>query len=243
MKILILLICLLPCSIVHAQNEYYTTDGKNRMDFEEIEDIRLGLKDKMAKVMKQPMDVTLVIDESTTFGDSIIHMVTLDASIKKEVETVDPSEQFGLEGKELPKFELQDLEGNKVDLTDLKGKPSLINFWFTGCAPCIEEMPILNNLVSQYKEKVNFIAITFESSSRVNRFLERKQFDFLHLVDAQAYIKELGFNEFPKNIFLDKHGIVTSVNAGIPYQKTESGSLEISEGQEFIQIINDLLIK
>lgn len=241
MRISILLICLLIFSLTQAQNEYYTTDGKNRMDSEEIEDIRLGLKDKMAKAMRKPMDVTLVIEESTAVGDSIIHKVILDATDKKELEAINESVQSSLEGKALPHFELQDLEGNKITLSDLKGKPSLLNFWFTGCAPCIEEMPILNNIASQYENKVNFIAITFEPSSRVNRFLERKSFDFLYLVDAQAYIKELDFNEFPKNIFLDKNGIVISVHAGIPYQKTESGILEISEGNEFVQIINDLI--
>jgi thiol-disulfide isomerase/thioredoxin len=44
-------------------------------------------------------------------------------------------------GKQLPEMSNW-LNGKKISFTELNGKPTLINFWFTTCAPCIDEMPV-----------------------------------------------------------------------------------------------------
>ena len=45
---------------------------------------------------------------------------------------------------ELPPFELRDLAGKPVNAASLKGKPTLINFYFAECVPCILEVGPLN---------------------------------------------------------------------------------------------------
>ena len=45
---------------------------------------------------------------------------------------------------------LRTLDNQRIGINNLKGKPSLINFWFTSCKPCIEEMPILNRLKGRF---------------------------------------------------------------------------------------------
>jgi cytochrome c biogenesis protein CcmG, thiol:disulfide interchange protein DsbE len=59
---------------------------------------------------------------------------------------------------------LKTIDNKTITLDKLKGKPTLINFWFTTCKPCIEEMPVLNKIRQQLKDSVNFIAITYEST-------------------------------------------------------------------------------
>lgn len=111
---------------------------------------------------------------------------------------------YELWGKELSKFELTLLNGEKLNSESLKGKPTLINLWFTMCSPCIEEMPLLNEIKSQFGTEVNFVAITFEKQSDVNDFLDRRDFNFVHLVDAKEYLKSLGVRTYPKTLILDQ---------------------------------------
>ena len=112
---------------------------------------------------------------------------------------------YELKGKELPKFALTLLNGEELDSESLKGKPTLINLWFTMCSPCIQEMPLLNEIQSQFGTEVNFIAVTFEKQSEVKEFLERRDFNFSHLVDAKDYLKSLGVRTYPKTLILDQN--------------------------------------
>lgn len=118
--------------------------------------------------------------------------------------------------KPLPDFELQSLNNTLKNNTDYQGKVTFVNLWFTSCGPCITEMPYLNYLKDVYKDQVNFVAITFDDKTRVESFLERKTFNFEHLVDAAQYLsKELENNAFPKLILLDKEGVVRFVENGV----------------------------
>lgn len=118
--------------------------------------------------------------------------------------------------KPLPDFKLQTLGNELKQNSDYNGKVTFVNLWFTSCAPCITEMPYLNYLKDTYKDQVNFVAITFDSKDRVASFLNRKQFDFEHLVDAAQYLsRDLENNAFPKLILLDKEGNVRFVENGV----------------------------
>lgn len=118
--------------------------------------------------------------------------------------------------KPLPDFQLQTLSNEFKQNSDYTGKITFINLWFTSCGPCITEMPYLNYLKDIYKEKVNFVAITFDDKQRVQSFLSRKSFQFEHLVDAAQYLsKDLENNAFPKLILLDKTGTVRFVENGV----------------------------
>lgn len=116
----------------------------------------------------------------------------------------------------LPDFKLQNLDSHLKTNTDYTGKVTLINLWFTSCPPCITEIPYLNYLKDTYQEQVNFVAITFDTKDKVDRFLTRKPFHFEHLVDATTYLhKDLNNNAFPKLILIDKKGNVRFVENGV----------------------------
>ena len=74
----------------------------------------------------------------------------------KEGETspeVAPNEQgTELRGKRAPQFTLISTDGKKVSLADLKGKPVVVNFWATWCAPCKLEMPWFQEFSEKYKK-------------------------------------------------------------------------------------------
>lgn len=123
---------------------------------------------------------------------------------------------YDFENKEIPPFELKDIDGKFVKSELLKGKPTIINFWFSTCEPCLLEIPALNELKKSYGGNVNFIAITFEDSEVVSIFLKKVDFDFLHVVNAKPYIKNFGMFGYPKTLVLDSNLIVRKIEKLIP---------------------------
>ena len=66
-------------------------------------------------------------------------------------------------GKEMSDTELFDLEGNKHCIAELKGKYILIDFWSSGCGPCIMAIPEMEVLATTYKEKLNIVSICIDN--------------------------------------------------------------------------------
>ncbi|MFY0483882.1 TlpA family protein disulfide reductase [Flavobacterium sp. PLA-1-15] len=97
----------------------------------------------------------------------------------------------------------------------LDGKPTFINFWFTRCPPCIEELPLLNKLKAKYGDKVNFISITFDDKKKVDDFLKKHKFDYMHITDSEKQIDALNISGFPTNMILDKDGVIRTLNGAV----------------------------
>ncbi|MGK0389630.1 MAG: peroxiredoxin [Maribacter sp.] len=119
-----------------------------------------------------------------------------------------------------PAFSIADMNGNVVNLDSLKGKVVVLNFWFTRCNPCIEEMRELNGLVKQYKdnEDVVFLAPTFDDKATVTTFLKKKTFDYTILPDAKSILDEYIVMGYPSNLVLDKKGDIQYQSMGFRHQ-------------------------
>ena len=72
-------------------------------------------------------------------------------------------------GKEMADAELLDLEGNSHSLAELKGKYILIDFWSSGCGPCIMAIPEMGELASTYKDKLNIVSISTDNKKTWER--------------------------------------------------------------------------
>ncbi|WP_179315187.1 TlpA family protein disulfide reductase [Winogradskyella undariae] len=155
------------------------------------------------------------------FTSNIILGQATDSLKNAMLEKIKSSEVFKetiyeFKGKELPKFELPLLSGKKINSESLKGKPTIINFWFSNCAPCIEEMPLLNEIKSEFGNEVNFISMTFQNQNEVNEFLRTHDFDFTHIVDSKDYIRTFGTFGYPKTLILDKDLVIVEIEKMIP---------------------------
>lgn len=67
-------------------------------------------------------------------------------------------------GKMIPGLNFTTINGKRYSNSDLRGKILVINFWFKGCAPCVAEMPSLNKLRNEFKDK-NVLFIGFASDT------------------------------------------------------------------------------
>ncbi|WP_010178842.1 TlpA family protein disulfide reductase [Aquimarina agarilytica] len=144
-------------------------------------------------------------------------------------------------GKKLPSMNQFTLEGEIYNAAKSNGKPTLINFWFIHCKPCVDEMPYLNKLKEKYDGRMNFISMTFDNEINLREFLKTHKFNFTHVSTDTNYINEIGVRFFPKNVLLDKNGIVKVVTEGIPDFKDAHGNTLINLGIErFETYLNEL---
>lgn len=113
-------------------------------------------------------------------------------------------------GQPFGKFKTTDIERNKINLQEMKGKVVVFNFWFINCPPCKREIPELNKLVEKYKDNkdVVFIAIALDDKYDLREFLKSTPFNYT-IVDSGRWIaSQMGISSFPTNVVVDQEGNV-----------------------------------
>jgi thiol-disulfide isomerase/thioredoxin len=120
-------------------------------------------------------------------------------------------------GSRFPGFTLPDIHGNSVDSETFHGKPLVINFWATWCAPCKLEMPLLADIHRNYKGKLSLVAINFEENNQIaSKFLLTNNFDLPVLLDESGTItNSFGVRAFPVTFFIDENGIIQFIYVGM----------------------------
>jgi thiol-disulfide isomerase/thioredoxin len=105
-------------------------------------------------------------------------------------------------------------DGKELALSSLRGKPLLINFWATWCAPCVEEMPLLDQFYQRYAGiGFQLLGIAADKAASVQSFLLRTPVSFpivLAGFEGISISKQLG-NEtggLPHTLFLDAKGAI-----------------------------------
>jgi peroxiredoxin len=106
-------------------------------------------------------------------------------------------------------FSLANLEGANVNLSDYKNKSMvLVVFWATWCPSCREEIPELNKLADEHKEKLQILAIDIkEDSKKVAEFAKKKEIKYTILLDTNGETaKNYKVVGIPTNVLIDKDG-------------------------------------
>ncbi|MFD1063363.1 TlpA family protein disulfide reductase [Winogradskyella litorisediminis] len=119
-------------------------------------------------------------------------------------------------GKEAPDFLFTDLNGNIISKANTKGKVVVLNFWFTTCPPCIQEIPELNEVYNTFKsnEDVVFASISFEDPNKVERFLKKKPINYPVVAYARKEISKFNVSGYPTNTVIGKDGKFTEFIVG-----------------------------
>lgn len=115
----------------------------------------------------------------------------------------------------LPPLIGKDITGKEINTSAMIGKVVVINTWFVGCKPCVNEMPALNNLVKQFGNKnVVFLAPSLTSEEKIKEFLVDHSFNYSIIANSLEYCNVLKCEGYPYNIVVNKKGIVTYVELG-----------------------------
>ena len=112
-----------------------------------------------------------------------------------------------------PDFTLTDIAGKKTSLAEFRGKVVLLNFWATWCGPCRAEMPSLNKLYLDLRDRgFVVLAVSIDTSDKpVKSFVAEKRLAFPVLMDKD---KEVSFDLYgamgmPTSFLIDKNGVIT----------------------------------
>jgi len=110
-------------------------------------------------------------------------------------------------------FTLQDMDGESHALHDYRGKVVLINFWGTWCPPCIREMPSLERLYQNLRDKPFIVLAVNQWEDQDHVFAFMGQLDvfptFPVLFDPDSRVSEaFGVKGLPTSYVLDKQGRV-----------------------------------
>lgn len=126
---------------------------------------------------------------------------------------------FVEKAKELPELELTLINGEKLNLVALRGKPVLINFWATSCAPCRKEMPDLAQLYRDFSAKgvrVIGIAMAYDRPDQVIAFKKKYQIPYTLALDLDSTAaKAFGVVAIPETILVSPRGQVVYRHSGV----------------------------
>ena len=118
-----------------------------------------------------------------------------------------------------PEFTLEDLNGNKISLSNLSGKVIFLNVWATWCAPCKREIPDFIEAYEQYKDKgLEIIGISVDriSQSKVLKFAEKYKINYPVAMITSKLTKDYGpFPAIPVTIIIDKNRKIRNRKIGM----------------------------
>ena len=135
-----------------------------------------------------------------------------------------------------PDFELSDLEGRKVRLTDFKGAVVLLNFWTTSCPWCMKELPTLEKLQNSYGTSLKVLAVNLgDDRSKVGELFKKEGYRFTALVGDRAAVEKIvadyKISAIPVSYVIAKDGSVTSKLIGYQSEEQFKAALLLERGQ------------
>lgn len=138
-------------------------------------------------------------------------------------------------GDKAPDFQLSQIneenELETINLSDFEGKGVMLNFWATYCKPCEAEMPYMQQLYPEYKDKgVEIIAVSLDAAPLViHKFINKYDLTFPIPHDSKGQVMDLyKIGPIPSTFFIGPDGeIVDKVEGALTLDKLEGHLKEI----------------
>jgi thiol-disulfide isomerase/thioredoxin len=135
--------------------------------------------------------------------------VTLTLSVKGTAACASPYGPL----QQLPPLDYKDLANKQITATMLRGKPTLVSYFFARCVPCVKEVPLLNAFQARHPE-MNTLAITFDEPRDAQDFVARYGFQWRVIPKAQNFIDRSGISRYPTLALFDAEGRVLGMKMG-----------------------------
>lgn len=119
-------------------------------------------------------------------------------------------------GAQAPDFSLLTTSGDTLALSDLRGQPVVLTFWYTGCGWCKYQMPFFQTAYEEMGQEVKIIAIDIgESGSLIQQFAEYYGYTFTFALDYDGSVMSAyDVQGTPTNFFIDASGVIKEIKIG-----------------------------
>jgi thiol-disulfide isomerase/thioredoxin len=111
-----------------------------------------------------------------------------------------------------PQFSVRGLDGKHLRLSDYRGRPVILDFWATWCAPCRASMPHLDALQTRYREQgliVIGLSVDDAPAKNVRHFADRLGVDFRLAMADEKVLEQYGpIRAIPTTVFINRKGEV-----------------------------------
>lgn len=127
------------------------------------------------------------------------------------------TQEYAKVGEVAPNFELKDISGNTISLKSFRGKPVFINFWATYCGPCVDEMPLLQQVYDERADDglVMLVINSGEDEVKAGGFIERNGYTFTVPLDKEIELAmSYGVQYLPTTFLIDRDGILLAIKIG-----------------------------
>ena len=126
---------------------------------------------------------------------------------------------------QMPPFELRDLAGKAATAASLRGKPTLVSFFFSTCVPCILEVQPINRFAAA-RPRMNFLAMTFDEPAEARAFVKRYGLRWRVVPDARDFIDRMRVKQYPLMALFDADGRLLGTKKGGARDELEAASVE-----------------
>lgn len=131
-----------------------------------------------------------------------------------------------------PDFAVLDENGQRVELSELRGKPVVINFWATWCGYCVKEMPDFNKAYAENPDvvflMVNVTDGVYETVDKAKAFVLAQGYDFDIYFDVLGEaVEAYGVTGYPTTVFVSANGDVVAKEVGMISYETLIKGLEL----------------
>ncbi len=213
--VLILIMCLLnSCDAQHNDLQEIIIDDNTIIKNDKGE--KIDMEAFMTKISSGDWIDEPVLDKNGKLSYLQLRRTTAEEK-KQMLSEMQMMPESNMVGKKAPDFKLTDINGNELSSKNAIGKIIVLNFWFTSCKPCIQELPELNEVYEKYKNnpEVVFGSVTFDKKETVNKFLKKYAISYPVFTDVNDLItKDFEVNSYPTNIIIDKSGAYSQYIVG-----------------------------
>lgn len=137
-----------------------------------------------------------------------------------------------VDGGRAQDFTLSDINGNKITLSEMRGKVVMIEFWATWCPPCRQSIPDLNTIFNKYKDR-GFVLLAIsldkgsDAQSLIMSFIKEYPMAYTVLLDNGDTGRKYGVSSIPTSFIIDKTGRIANKHIGYSPNSASAISQEI----------------